>query len=69
LRFSALSLRRTGSTPDSTRFTRLELGLFTKPSIRMTSYKLVNTGLNPSALKLKPGETGGIGNRMKPETD
>jgi hypothetical protein len=33
LRFSALSLRRTGSTPHATRFARLELGLFTKPSI------------------------------------
>jgi hypothetical protein len=41
LRFSALSLRRTLSTPHSTRFERLELGLFTKPSIRMTSYEFI----------------------------
>jgi hypothetical protein len=27
-----------------------------------------NTGRNPLPLKLKPGETGGIGNRSKPET-
>jgi hypothetical protein len=42
LRFSAVSLRRTGSTPHSTRFARLELGLFTKPSMRMTSYEFIN---------------------------
>jgi hypothetical protein len=42
LRFSALSLRRTCSTPHSTRFARLELGLFTKPSIRMTFYEAIN---------------------------
>jgi hypothetical protein len=42
LRFSALSLRRTGSTPHATRFARLELGLFTKPSIRMTFYEFIN---------------------------
>jgi hypothetical protein len=42
LRFSALSLRRTVSTPHSTRFARLELGLFTKPSTRMTSYEFIN---------------------------
>jgi hypothetical protein len=35
LRFISLSLRRTESTPRATRFARLELGLFTKPSIRM----------------------------------
>jgi hypothetical protein len=39
LRFSALSLRRKLSTPHSTRFARLELGLFTKPSIWMTFYE------------------------------
>jgi hypothetical protein len=33
LRFISLSLRRTGSTPHSTRVARLELGLFTKPSM------------------------------------
>jgi hypothetical protein len=32
LRFIPLSLRRTESTPHSTGFARLELGLFTKPS-------------------------------------
>jgi hypothetical protein len=42
LRFIALSLRRTGSTPHSARFARLELGLFTKPSIRMPSYEFIN---------------------------
>jgi hypothetical protein len=36
LRFIPLSLRRTGSTPPSTRFARLELGLFTKPSAMIT---------------------------------
>ena len=41
LRFSALSLRRTKSTPHTTRFARLELGLFTKPSIRITSYEFI----------------------------
>jgi len=34
----------------------------------MASYEFINTDLHPSPLKLKPGETGGIGNRMKPET-
>jgi len=38
LRFISLSLPRTVSTPHSTRFARLELGLFTKPSIRMTFF-------------------------------
>jgi hypothetical protein len=33
LRFNSLSLQRTASTPHSTRFARLELGLFTKPSM------------------------------------
>jgi hypothetical protein len=36
LRFISLSLRRTLSTPHSTRFARLELGLFTKSSHRMS---------------------------------
>jgi hypothetical protein len=36
LRFIPLSLRRTASTPHSTGFARLELGLFTKPSVVMT---------------------------------
>ena len=34
LRFLLSSLRRTKSTPHSARFARLELGLFTKPSVR-----------------------------------
>jgi hypothetical protein len=34
----------------------------------MTFCEFIKTGLNPASLKLKPGETGGIGNRMKPET-
>jgi len=33
LRFIPQSLRRTKSTPHSTEFARLELGLFTKPSL------------------------------------
>jgi hypothetical protein len=33
LRFIPLSLRRTARTPHSTGFARLELGLFTKPSV------------------------------------
>jgi hypothetical protein len=41
LRCSALSLRRTGSTPHSTRFARLELGLFTKSSILVASYEFI----------------------------
>jgi hypothetical protein len=36
LRFIALPLRRTASTPRGTRFARLDLGLFTKSSIRKT---------------------------------
>jgi hypothetical protein len=36
LRFIPLSLRRTARTPHSTGFARLELGLFTKPSVMMT---------------------------------
>jgi len=39
LRFSALSLRRTSSTPYATRFARLELGLFTKPSLRSERHR------------------------------
>jgi hypothetical protein len=34
----------------------------------MASCKFINMGLNPASLKLMPGETGGIGNRSKPET-
>jgi hypothetical protein len=41
LRFIPLSLRRTTSTPHSTGFARLELGLFTKPSVVMTFYDFI----------------------------
>jgi hypothetical protein len=34
----------------------------------MASYEFINMGLNPASLKLKPGKTGGIENRLKPET-
>jgi hypothetical protein len=44
LRFIPLSLRRTGSTPHSTGFARLELGLFTKPSGVMTFFESIRTG-------------------------
>jgi hypothetical protein len=42
LRFISLPLRRTVSTPRDTRFARLDLGLFTKSSIRMTFYEFIN---------------------------
>jgi hypothetical protein len=42
LRFISLSLRRTSSTPRATRFARLDLGLFTKSSKRMTFYESIN---------------------------
>jgi hypothetical protein len=41
LRFISLSLRRTISTPRETRFARLELGLFTKSSQRVTFYEFI----------------------------
>jgi hypothetical protein len=41
LHFIALSLRRTARTPHSTGFACLELGLFTKPSVRMTFYESI----------------------------
>jgi hypothetical protein len=41
LRFIALPLRRTASAPCGTRFARLDLGLFTKSSIRMTFYEAI----------------------------
>jgi hypothetical protein len=46
LRFSVLSLRRTGSTPHSTHLTRLELGFFTTPSMLMAfcEYGLADGG-------------------------
>jgi len=43
LRFILLSLRRTASTPRSTRFARLDLGLITKPSKRTTFYESIKT--------------------------
>jgi hypothetical protein len=42
LRFIPLSLLRTARTPHSTGFARLELGLFTKPSVMMTFYESIN---------------------------
>jgi len=45
LRFIPLSLRRTASTPHSTGFARLELGLFTKPSVVMTFYDFIKFGV------------------------
>jgi hypothetical protein len=58
LRFIPQSLRRTLSTPHSAGFARLELGLFTKPSIRMTFYESINldgfVGSATSALHLRP---------------
>jgi hypothetical protein len=44
LRLISLPLRRTVSTPRGTRFARLDLGLFTKPSIRMTFYEFIMIG-------------------------
>jgi hypothetical protein len=44
LRFIALPLRRTASTPRDTRFARLDLGLFTKSSTRMTFYEFIKQG-------------------------
>jgi hypothetical protein len=41
LRFISLPLRRTACTPRDTRFARLDLGLFTKPSIRVTFYEFI----------------------------
>jgi hypothetical protein len=41
LRFIALALRRTVSTPRSTRFARLDLDLFTKSSKRKTIYEFI----------------------------
>jgi hypothetical protein len=41
LRFIALPLRRTPSTPRGTRFARLDLGFFTKSSIQMAFYKFI----------------------------
>jgi hypothetical protein len=42
LRFISLPLRRTASTPRVTRFARLDISLFTKPSIRMTFNEFIN---------------------------
>jgi len=41
LRFIPLSLRRTSSAPHSTGFARLELGLFTKPSVMMFYFEFI----------------------------
>ena len=42
MRFIPLSLRRTARTPHSTGFARLELGLFTKPSVMMNFYESIS---------------------------
>jgi hypothetical protein len=42
LRFIPQSLRRTLSTPHSTGFARLELGLFTKSSSWISFYEFIN---------------------------
>ena len=44
LRFISLPLRRTASTPRDTRFARLDLGLFSKSSMRMTFYEFIIRG-------------------------
>jgi hypothetical protein len=41
LRFIPQSLRRTLRTPHSAGLARLELGLYTKPSIMMTFYESI----------------------------
>jgi hypothetical protein len=54
LRFIALSLRRTKSTPRDTRFARLELGLLTKSSQRATFYMfIILNGIAKSIPELK----------------
>jgi hypothetical protein len=55
LRFISLLLRRTGSTPHSTRFARLELELFTKSSYRITSYKIVEAESSKEKKREGPG--------------
>ena len=47
LRFSAVSLRRTGGAPLSARLARLERGPYTKPSIRMTSHEVARLQHRP----------------------
>jgi peptidyl-prolyl cis-trans isomerase SurA len=49
LRFSAVSLRRTGSTPHSARLARAERGPYAKPSIRMTSHEVARLRHRPMA--------------------
>jgi hypothetical protein len=56
LRFIPLSLRRTARTPHSAGLARLELGLFTKPSVRVSFYESIF--LEPTA---NPPEEGGPG--------
>jgi hypothetical protein len=45
LRFISQPLRRTVSTPRVTKFARLDLGLFTKPSKWMTFYGSINLNM------------------------
>jgi hypothetical protein len=54
LRFISLSLRRTVSTPRATRFARLDLGLFTKSSKRMTFYESIKRDSGVTHPRLSP---------------
>jgi hypothetical protein len=54
LRFIALPLRRTVTNPNDRRFARLDLGLFTKSSIRMNYYEFIRFVAAP-VLILKTG--------------
>jgi hypothetical protein len=58
LRFIPLSLRRTARTPHSTGFARLELGLFTKPSVIMTFDESINNSFRLKAGRFPPSECG-----------
>jgi hypothetical protein len=52
LRFIPLSLRRTARTPHSAGFARLELGLFTKPSVMMPFYGFISFILSNGSASL-----------------
>jgi hypothetical protein len=52
LRFILLLLRPTARTPHSTRSARLELGLFRKPSIRLTFYEFIDFSAKTAASTL-----------------
>jgi hypothetical protein len=57
LRFISLSLRRTASTPRDTRFARLDLGLFTKSSIRVDFFEFINLKRQGKTMKCEHCET------------